>query len=120
MHSSGGGWRGGWGDGGAVMAFGDSAGEEIVLGAIADFVQGSSLNLSEGARQALLEPAVAHRERIRDELNEHRVDPNEIEEAVRTVLRNAEAHAQEMERSEIDVEAIQFAMRLECRYFPWC
>ncbi len=120
MHSSGGGPRGGRGGGGAVITFGDSPGEEIVLGAIEDFVQRSSLNLSAEARQALLEPAVAHRERIRDELNEHRVDPNEIEEAVRTVLRNAEARARETGRSEIDLEAIQFAMRLECRYFPWC
>ena len=123
MSSASGGSRGGSrgrGGFGTFGSFGDSAAEEFVAAAIRDFERRSSLPLSLAAKRLVLSPAVQHRSKIQQELNLGAVLPNQIQDAIQTLLSNAERIAAERNQPRIDESAVKIAMKLDCRYFPWC
>ena len=123
MSSTSGGSRGGSrgrGGFGVFGSFGDSAAQELVAAAIRDFERRSSLRLSQRAKQLVLNPAIEHSSKIQQELNLGAVQPSQIQDAIQTLLSNAERIATERNLSRIDESVVKVAMKLDCRYFPWC
>jgi len=87
---------------------------------VESFERGSALVLTPAARSAVLQPAIEHRTRILAELLAGTVQLQQIQAAVETLLANAQGIARQRNAQEIDEAIIELAMRLECRYFPWC
>jgi hypothetical protein len=121
--SSGSGSRRGFGasgGGGVVSEFDESLVERLVDGVISDFEGRSELTLTPNARSMVLQPAIQHGKHILGELGSGAVMPEQIQDAVHTLLTNAERIARERDEWKIDEPIMRIAMRLECRYFPWC
>jgi hypothetical protein len=68
----------------------------------------------------VITPAREHRQQITEELHANKVLPEQIVDAVETVLANAMRIAIERGKPMISDEIMVAAMKLECRYFPWC
>jgi len=119
--SGGAGYKKGSGEGGGSIAERDEVDvEQLVREVVESFEGGSSLVLTPAARSAVLQPAIEHRTRIMAELSAGTVQPQQIQAAVATLLANAEGIARQRNAREIDEAIVELAMRLECRYFPWC
>jgi hypothetical protein len=78
------------------------------------------MTVSPDARNQLLQPAIQHRNHIRHEVLSGKVSPFQIEDAVVTVLRNAETSARKAATTLITGSHVFFSKWFECKYFPWC
>src|SRR4051794_25233920 len=85
----GGGSGGGVGRGSGRGGSGGSEGERIVRATIKWFEQQSTFNVSQTAREVLVEPAIQHSHKIDRELALGEVTSAQIADAVLTVLTNA-------------------------------
>ena len=123
-RSSGGSGSGGSGSGGSGSGGSSSSGgfdaEAFVTRIVEQFEAQTSYHLSSKARTAVIGPARTHRQQINEEVEAKKVSRDEIAEAVITVLRNAMQIAIERKIPMISDQVIAAAMKLECRYFPWC
>ena len=99
---------------------GSAVAKRLVEGVIADFERRTALPLSRDARNRVIQPAVEHGQHISQELGSGKVTPERIRDAVQTLLGNAEKIARERHEDKIGGQTVGIAMRLECRYFPWC
>ena len=115
----GGGSSGGSGSSGSGSSGGFDA-EAFVTRIVEQFESRTGYHLSSGARAAVITPAREHRQQITEELHANKVLPEQIVDAVETVLANAMRIAIERGKPMISDEIMVAAMKLECRYFPWC
>ena len=105
---------------GTVSEFDESFVERLVDRVVNDFEQHSSITLTPKARSIVLQPALQHSAHILEELGSGTVMPEQIQDAVQTLLTNAGSIARKRQAVKINEAIIRIAMRLECRYFPWC
>lgn len=94
--------------------------ESFVRHVVDRFEQQTGYGLSAMARAAVVAPAVELRDQINEEVATNAVAPDQIDDAVMTVLRNAMRIAIARNSPAISEGIIYEALKLECRYFPWC
>jgi hypothetical protein len=85
-----------------------------------DFERRRGIRVDEGARMALIIPALAHREGVNEDLRAGTISMNFIEECVFSILDRARKFAHARGINYISREAVQDSMDEDCPYLGWC
>ena len=103
-----------------AQAVADFDPEIFVKETIANFESQTGAKFTRSAENLVVTPAIQHHDRIVEEVAAHNVTAEVIADAVLTLLRNAVQLAEEEGSDFVESHHVEHAMKLECRWFPWC
>lgn len=91
----------------------------FIHGVVSRYALEQGISVTDGARQALIEPAIEHDEHLQEEFRRRRVTVDMLSGFMMRLLNHARDIAEESRHPEIGREDVVKAMRLYCEIFPW-